>query len=282
MEQDTTCPYCNERPMVKRKNAATCGDKACQKARNRERMDTDEWRERMRENMRAKRAAGMETETMEDRTCEACGCTYRVEARRPQRYCSRKCNASQQDMKELSRLAAEAMSQLSNKPRAPRACVRCGSQFDPPNATRATCSEKCRQIPRSPLRAAWDAGHLPNWEAALKDRCDVTPEGCWEWQGRLKGGYAVINFGSRSVQVHRASLEMRLGRGLGSEAAHHMCANTKCVNPQHLQPISDRENVAEMHERSYYRNRIAELENALRSVAPNHEALTENLARTVV
>ena len=71
MEQDTTCPYCNERPMGKRKNAATCGDKACQKARNRERMDTDEWRERMRENMRAKRAAGMETETMEDRTCEA-------------------------------------------------------------------------------------------------------------------------------------------------------------------------------------------------------------------
>ena len=53
MEQDTTCPYCNERPMVKRKNAATCGDKACQRKRELERLNTDEWRERMRNNMRA-------------------------------------------------------------------------------------------------------------------------------------------------------------------------------------------------------------------------------------
>ena len=103
--EDRTCPYCEARPMGKRKNAATCGDKACQQARNRERMDTDEWRERMRDNMRAKRAAGMETESMEDRTCEVCGCTYRVEVRRAQRTCSQKCNAATQDMKALSRLA---------------------------------------------------------------------------------------------------------------------------------------------------------------------------------
>ena len=53
MEQDTTCPYCNERPMVKRKNAATCGDATCQRKRNNERVS----REYMREYMRAKRAA---------------------------------------------------------------------------------------------------------------------------------------------------------------------------------------------------------------------------------
>ena len=48
MEQDTTCPYCNERPMGKRKNAATCGDATCQRKRELERLHTDEWRERMR------------------------------------------------------------------------------------------------------------------------------------------------------------------------------------------------------------------------------------------
>ena len=37
MEQDSTCPYCNERPMGKRKNAATCGDATCQRKRNNER-----------------------------------------------------------------------------------------------------------------------------------------------------------------------------------------------------------------------------------------------------
>ena len=274
MEQDTTCPYCNERPMVKRKNAATCGDATCQRKRNNERVS----REYMREYMRAKRAANPDHGKVELQ-CRSCEATFMGPP--GQTFCSQKCNAATQDMRALSRLAVEAMSQRSNKPRAPRACVRCGRQFDPPNATRATCSEKCRQIPRSPLRAAWDAGRLADWEAALKDRCEVTPKGCWEWRGGLKGGYAVIKFGDRTVQVHRASLEMRLGRGLGTESAHHMCANTKCVNPQHLQPISHRENMAEMHERNYYRNRISELENALRSVAPNHEALTENLARTV-
>lgn len=74
----------------------------------------------------------------------------------------------------------------------------------------------------------------------------------------------------RKAVIHR-------DRGLcvlcGSKGTH--------ADPQHLQPISDRENVAEMHERNYYRNRITELENALRTVAPNHEALTENLARTM-
>ena len=36
MDQATTCPYCNERPLGKRKGSKTCGDKACQQARNRE------------------------------------------------------------------------------------------------------------------------------------------------------------------------------------------------------------------------------------------------------
>ena len=135
MEQDTTCPYCNERPMGKRKNAATCGDATCQRKRNNERVS----REYMREYMRAKRAAGMETETMEDRTCEACGCTYRVKARLPQRYCSQKCNASQQDMRSKGILGGQTARTFT--------CKTCGRDFQT-TGWPLFCSPLCSYLDR--------------------------------------------------------------------------------------------------------------------------------------
>lgn len=265
MEQDTTCPYCNERPMGKRKNAATCGDKACQKARNRERMATDEWRERMRENMRAKRAAGMETETMEDRTCEACGRTYRVEARRPQRYCSQKCNAATQDMKELSRKAVE---------------LRYGEGYVAQSRQRLQ-GDELRELwrsQRSPLRAAWEDGDLDDWVEALREKVELDAQGCMVWAGRTQAaGYPTVKVGRRTALVHRMSLEKKLGRGLGSESAHHICANARCVNPDHLQPISMRENLAEMRQRNYFIKRIAELEAEVARLDPSSPLLAGNV-----
>ncbi|MDN5919384.1 MAG: HNH endonuclease [Pseudonocardia sp.] len=41
---------------------------------------------------------------------------------------------------------------------------------------------------------------------------------------------------------------------------HHRCANRMCVNPDHLQLTTARENTAEMLRRRYYEARIAALE----------------------
>lgn len=68
MEQDTTCPYCNERPLGKRKNARTCGDKACQRARNYETFS----REKDREHKRKVRAADPDL-GKDWMTCPECG-----------------------------------------------------------------------------------------------------------------------------------------------------------------------------------------------------------------
>lgn len=137
MEQDSTCPYCNERPMGKRKNAATCGDKACRAERI---------RERTRDRMRAKRAAGMETETMEDRTCEACGCTYRVRASLPQRTCSRKCSAATQDMRAKAILGGQAMREASRVTRT-LTCKTCGREFQTTGRP-LFCSPLCSYLDR--------------------------------------------------------------------------------------------------------------------------------------
>lgn len=265
MEQTSTCPYCNERPIGKRKNAQTCGDKACQQARNRERMNTDEWRERSRDNIRARRAAGMETETMEDRICEVCGCTYRIEARRAQRTCSRKCNAATQDMQAKSRKAVE---------------MRYGKGYKA-EPRRRLQDDELRELwraQRSRLRAAWEDGDLADWVDALREKVDADAQGCMVWLGRVgAAGYPSAKIGKRTVLVHRMSLEKKLGRGLGSESAHHICANARCVNPEHLQPISMRENIAEMMQRNYFIKRIAELEAEVARLNPSSPLLAETM-----
>ena len=56
--------------------------------------------------------------------------------------------------------------------------------------------------------------------------------------------------------------------------AHHKCANTACVNPNHLEPATAAENSLEMLARNSYLARIAELEGVIAELAPGHEVLT--------
>ena len=111
--------------------------------------------------------------------------------------------------------------------------------------------------------------------AEIRKRVDVDQHGCWNWkERRSSAGYAVLSvLQRRNVLVHRLSLEASYGRELGSQNAHHVCANRCCVNPDHLQPVTHQENTAEMLHRQAYLRRIAELEAALRVSAPGHPLL---------
>ena len=109
-------------------------------------------------------------------------------------------------------------------------------------------------------------------EAVRRD-CEVSASGCWVWQRQTKRGYPIVRFGRREHQLHRLVLEVKHRMPLGSQAAHHICANSTCVNPDHLQPVTHRENVADMLARQSYLDRIAELEEALAEVAPDHPVL---------
>lgn len=68
-------------------------------------------------------------------------------------------------------------------------------------------------------------------------------------------------------------LEAKLDAPLGTQAAHHVCANSKCINPEHLVPATNAANIAEMKARASYIARIDELEAALAQIAPSHELL---------
>jgi hypothetical protein len=130
---------------------------------------------------------------------------------------------------------------------------------------------------RSPLRRALEDADHDGVIAAIRTHCDIRPSGCWEWQRKLHGksAYPVVGIAGKTLQVHRLSLEARLGQPLGKQPAHHICANQFCVNPDHLQPVTAAENVAEMLARRYMESRIKDLEAALAAVQPDHPLLGE-------
>ncbi len=74
----------------------------------------------------------------------------------------------------------------------------------------------------------------------------VSPEpnsGCWLWMGHVNwGGYGMAWDGKRLLGAHR--MAYRLLRGDIPTGLHldHLCRVRSCVNPDHLEPVTNREN----------------------------------------
>lgn len=75
----------------------------------------------------------------------------------------------------------------------------------------------------------------------------VIPEpnsGCWLWVGGNDGkaGYGSIRVGRDKLKAHRVSHELFKGPIPAGQTIHHRCNTPACVNPDHLQPMTFREN----------------------------------------
>lgn len=75
----------------------------------------------------------------------------------------------------------------------------------------------------------------------------ISPEpmsGCWLWDGAHHGrGYGRVTINYRTRSAHRAVYEMVRGPIPEGMELDHKCRLTCCVNPDHLEPITHRENV---------------------------------------
>lgn len=153
-------------------------------------------------------------------------------------------------------------------------CVQCGVEFEG-NTRRKYCSNLCQGRKQwSSLRVALADGDYAGVISAVRADCVVDDDGCWIWQRRTtKDGYAEVTVGGKRLSVHRLVLEAKLGKPLGSQQSHHVCAKSMCVNPDHLQPATYAENIAEMKARHSYIDRIRELEEALGEFNPEHPLL---------
>lgn len=66
---------------------------------------------------------------------------------------------------------------------------------------------------------------------------------CIEWTGsRLPTGYGYIRIAGRGVYAHRFFFERAKGPIPPGLHIDHLCRNTSCVNPDHLEAVTQREN----------------------------------------
>lgn len=84
-------------------------------------------------------------------------------------------------------------------------------------------------------------GRKPN-PVKIEDRGYVTA--CWVWHGANNGlGYGVKTIGGKSVYVHRPYYECKYGIIPEGLEIDHLCRVPACVNPDHLEAVTRRENV---------------------------------------
>ena len=72
----------------------------------------------------------------------------------------------------------------------------------------------------------------------------IDENGCWVWQRHINAGYAFSHFrGFTTRLAHRVSYEVFVGPIPDGLQLDHLCRNPRCVNPQHLEPVTQGENV---------------------------------------
>ncbi|KKK68632.1 hypothetical protein LCGC14_2942090, partial [marine sediment metagenome] len=74
-------------------------------------------------------------------------------------------------------------------------------------------------------------------------RPDLGP--CWEWiAGRNSAGYGCFyDDGKPQIRAHRFAYEKLIGPILVGLEADHLCRLPPCVNPNHIEPVTHRENI---------------------------------------
>lgn len=74
----------------------------------------------------------------------------------------------------------------------------------------------------------------------------VSPEpntGCWLWTAAVdRGGYGLFKATPKMVRAPKYSYEMHVGSVPEGLQIDHLCRARSCVNPDHLEPVTPKEN----------------------------------------
>lgn len=75
-------------------------------------------------------------------------------------------------------------------------------------------------------------------------KAEVADSGCWQWTACVKEhGYGWVTVAGKAGYAHRVSYKLFNGpipRGL---VLDHLCRNRACINPDHLEPVTNTVNV---------------------------------------
>src|SRR3990172_8620690 len=96
--------------------------------------------------------------------------------------------------------------------------------------------------------------------ARFWSKVSMSADGCWQWTGSTDGkGYGQLWIDGRKYQAHVVSFVVihsgAIGNGLQLD---HLCFNKRCVRPDHLEPVTARENSRRRSHRNPYIQRKRE------------------------
>lgn len=98
------------------------------------------------------------------------------------------------------------------------------------------------QIAQASLRVDGNPYALKYVERFLQ-RVEVDSNGCWRWASTLNNkGYARMGMYHRLVLMHRWAYILFRGVILPGLELDHLCSTPCCVNPDHLDPVTHKEN----------------------------------------
>ena len=79
----------------------------------------------------------------------------------------------------------------------------------------------------------------------IEDKIFYAPDGCWLWTASVDAaGYARIGIGNNKYRrAHRAYYELVKNTVPQGLVLDHLCKQRSCVNPDHLEAVTQKENV---------------------------------------
>lgn len=133
-----------------------------------------------------------------------------------------------------------------------RVCIHCGASVGPRCWVCIDCAAHVRRA-KERRRQAAPLDHEPSrirlpLGATVEERFWVKVEktsSCWIWTGSRNGrGYGLFgaSSGGAPVRAHRFSYELRFGPIPEGMQLDHLCEVKACVNPDHLEPVTNEEN----------------------------------------
>ncbi len=105
--------------------------------------------------------------------------------------------------------------------------------------------------------------HYRDMEERLIVNSIVDPvTGCWPWLGKQSGGYGKLNVWDKvkkcriTLWAHRVAYETFIGPIDEGMEVDHMCENTICINPNHLQQCTGLSNTMYYHHGRYIKREV--------------------------
>lgn len=114
-------------------------------------------------------------------------------------------------------------------------CKTCGKEIKGEPASvkrRQYCSLSCSGV-----------GNRVSLDRALSRYRIDEGTGCWLWEGSTRGGYGRVRIEGKMMEAHRASYEKYVGDIPDGLVIDHLCRNRSCINPDHMEPVTNAENI---------------------------------------